>query len=300
MYKVFTLIGFVSLLSGISGCDRASIDRDDTSRDGHGSSGEAEPLKGPHGGRMLVDGDFSLELTIFETGVPPEFRVWASIAGTPIMPSEIELRVTLTRLGNVTDEIGFTSQDDFLRGDTVVYEPHSFVVSVEATHSGKSHHWTYDNFEGRTRIGTKIAAAFGLETEVAGAAVIRETVTVYGRVEANSEQYRTVSARFEGVIQSVRVSAGDTVRAGESLATIESNDSLSNYSLTAPIAGVISERSANPGEQTAGRHLFTIIDTSSVWAELAVFPSDRARVREGSKVIVRSATSELTREGTVA
>ena len=37
---------------------------------------QAEPEKDPHRGRMLRDGDFALELSIFETGVPPEFRVW--------------------------------------------------------------------------------------------------------------------------------------------------------------------------------------------------------------------------------
>ncbi len=34
--------------------------------------------KGPHGGRMFADGDLQLEVTIFESGVPPEFRIYAS------------------------------------------------------------------------------------------------------------------------------------------------------------------------------------------------------------------------------
>ena len=43
---------------------------------------------------------------------------------------------------------------------------------------------------------------------------------------------------------------GDTVRAGETLAVIESNESLRTYNLAAPISGVITERNANPGEQS--------------------------------------------------
>ena len=35
---------------------------------------EDEPEKGPHRGRMLRQGDFALELSIFETGVPPELE----------------------------------------------------------------------------------------------------------------------------------------------------------------------------------------------------------------------------------
>jgi len=181
----------------------------------------------------------------------------------------------------------------------VIYEPHSFVVSIEARYAGENHRWSYDNFEGRTRIGAEIAAALGLETELAGASIIKETVTVYGRVEPNREQYRVVSARFEGAIQSVYVSAGDSVSKGQSLATIESNESLNNYKLIAPIGGIVTERVANPGEQTAGRPLFTIMDSSTVWVELAVFPGDRARVREGARVTVRSAADERLREGVI-
>ena len=33
--------------------------------------------RGPHNGRMLRDGNFALEVTIFEDGVPPEYRVYA-------------------------------------------------------------------------------------------------------------------------------------------------------------------------------------------------------------------------------
>ncbi len=34
---------------------------------------QEEPAKGPHRGRLLTEGDFVLELSIFETGVPPEY-----------------------------------------------------------------------------------------------------------------------------------------------------------------------------------------------------------------------------------
>jgi len=300
MNKIQVMIGLVALLFGLNGCGGGNSEQESSAPGGHGVVAEAEVLKGPHNGRMLVDADFALELAIFETGVPPEFRVWVTSAGAAVAPGNVELRVTLTRLGNVIDEIRFAQQDDFLRGDTVVYEPHSFVVSVDANYAGKNHRWTYDNFEGRTRIGAEVAAAFGVETEFAGATVIKETVTVYGRVEPNREQHRIVSARFDGAIRSVRVSAGDTVKKGQVLATIESNESLNSYTLTAPIGGTVTERIANPGEQTAGRSLFTIIDSGTVWAELAVFPADRARVREGARVTVRSAAGEWAQEGTVA
>lgn len=289
-----------SALVLLTGCDDRNFEHEVSTQADHGATGEAEPAKGPHNGRLLIDGDLVLELAIFETGMPPEFRVWATDGGTPVDPRDIDLRARLTRLGDVIDEIGFTVQDDFLRGDTVIYEPHSFVVTIEASYNGRTYRWDYDNFEGRTTIGPEIAAAFELETEIAGEAVIRETVKVYGRIEPNQEHHRKISARFDGVIQSVGVSAGEHVKQGQALAVIESNESLNSYTLSSPIDGIVTERVANPGEQSAGRRLFTIMDTQTVWAELAVFPSDRGRVREGSPVTIFSTDGAALREGVIA
>lgn len=300
MKRLTYTIGLMALLAGLNGCNGVAED-DNPAADGQGEAIEAEPPKGPHGGRLLIDGDFALELSIFETGIPPEFRVWVTDAGAPVAPSDVDLHVTLTRLGDVKDEISFAQQNDFLRGDTIIYEPHSFVVTVEAQYQGKSYRWEYDNFEGRTRIAPEIAEAFGLETELAGPATIYETVKVYGRVVPNTEQVRAVSARFDGVIESVNVSIGDSVRQGQTLATVESNESLRSYSVEAPINGTVTERVANPGEQTDGRQLFTIMNTSSVWVELAVFPSSRGRVQAGMPVTVRAADGDtLQRKGVVA
>lgn len=268
--------------------------------DTHDNGAEAEPAKGPHRGRLLEDGGFAVELAIFETGVPPEFRVWVTDDGAPVAPDDVELQVTLTRLGNVRDEINFAPRQDFLRGDTVVYEPHSFVVTVDAQYGNRSFQWQYDNFEGRTRIANDIAAAAGIVVETAGPTTIRDDVTVYGRVVSDPENVSHVSARFNGVIQSVRASIGDVVEKGQALAVIEANDSLNNYTIRAPISGTVIERHANPGETTNDRSLLTIVDTSSVWAELAVFPSDRARVEVGAPVTVRTAIGDISIDGEIA
>ena len=265
--------------------------------DGHDST---EPKKGSNGGRLLSDGDFALELAIFETGVPPEFRVWITQGGEAVAPDRVDVQIVLTRLGEITEKISFVHADVFLRGDAVVYEPHSFIVDVNANYSGKSYHWRYDNFEGRTRIGDQIADTAGIATETAGPAVIRDYVTVYGRVVSDPEGVSHVNARFDGVIRSVSASMGSTVQKGQVLARIEANDSLNSYAINAPIGGTIIERHANSGETTNGRTLFSIIDTSSVWAELAVFPSDRTKVRVGLPVSMQTAIGNIRIEGEIA
>jgi cobalt-zinc-cadmium efflux system membrane fusion protein len=283
----------------LTACGGGGSGQESASKHAHGVEAEPEPEKGPHRGRLLRDGDFTLELSIFETGVPPEFRVWVTEQDQPVKPNDVDLTVKLIRLGDRVDTIGFKPQDDFLHGDTVIYEPHSFVVSIESVYNGKTHDWQYENFEGRTRIDAGVAEAFGLETQIAGPVVLQETVTLYGRIMTNTERVREVSARFDGVIQSVTPSLGDTVRKGQPLAKIESNESLKSYTIKAPISGVITQRDANPGEQTGGRQLFTITDTSSVWVDLSVFPADRARVIAGAPVTINAATGGLSVESVI-
>lgn len=273
---------------GLAGCDGKLSTQQHTPVAGHAEAVGAEPERGPHGGRLLVDGDFALELAIFETGVPPEFRVWVTRHGVPVAPQKVQLQATLTRLGGVKDEIVFTPHNDFLKGDTVIYEPHSFVVAIDARHGGETYRWQYDNLEGRTRIEPSVASALGIEAAKAGPATIRELITVYGRIVPIADQVRTLSARFDGVVQAMDVVVGDRVKKGQHLASIESDESLKSYAVIAPIDGVVTERIANPGEQTRGRSLLTIMDSSKVWAELAVFPADRARVKTGAPVRVRS------------
>jgi len=259
----------------------------------------SEPATGPRGGRLLADGDFMLELAIFETGTPPEYRAWASVAGRPIEPAEVDLAVELARTGGVVDRVGFAPAGDYLRGDREIDEPHSFDVSVTARHGAQTHRWAYESHEGRTVIPADVAAAAGIEAGVAGPGVIVETASLYGFVTPDPTRVREVAARFPGVIRGVQAQIGERVAAGAALATVESNESLQLYTVTAPIAGTIVRRHAEPGEQTSGELLFEITDFSTVWVELGVFPRDRARVRIGQTVRMRGDGGAVA-QGTVA
>jgi cobalt-zinc-cadmium efflux system membrane fusion protein len=266
----------------------------------HGEAAELEAATGPHGGRLLVNGDFALELAIVEAGLPPRYRVWATTDGALIPPADVDLKLTLTRLGGEAEDIAFEPMEDSLRSVSVIPEPHSFVVSVEARHQGRDYRWRYDNFDGRTQIAADIAAEAGIVVETAGPAVIRDRLTVYGRVVNDPEHVSHVNARFAGVVRSVRASIGDVVQKDQVLAVVQANDSLNTYRILAPIAGMIVERNANPGETTDNHSLFTIVDNSSVWAELAVFPSDRHRVVVGAPVTVRTAIGDVSIDGEIA
>jgi len=142
-------------------------------------------------------------------------------------------------------------------------------------------------------------AASGIEVLAVGAATIGEMLPLYGTVQPNAERTRTVSARFAGVIQTVSAIVGDAVREGQVLATVESNESLRNYNVAAPLSGVVTARNANPGEAAGESPLFTVADLSTVWIELALFPRDFSRVRTGQEVRVRTVDGGLRGTGRI-
>lgn len=141
--------------------------------------------------------------------------------------------------------------------------------------------------------------AAGIGLEKAGPAQIREVLPLYGVVAPNAERVREVAARFPGVIRSVERKLGDAVRQGDLLANVESNESLQVYAVRSPIAGVISVRNANPGEQTGDRPLFTVVDLSTVWVELSLFARDASKVKVGQAVQVKSPVAEMAAQGKV-
>jgi len=255
----------------------------------HGHDDHAEEMeKGPHGGRLLTQDDFSLEITIFETGLPPEFRIYAYQDHQPVTVSEVTLAIELHRLGGIVDYIQFKPQGDFLRGNTVVYEPHSFEVVVSAAYAGKTYTWHYDNFEGRTRIPVTMAKEMDIQTGTVGPVELIETRTLTGRIQTNPNRLSRVRPRFPGVVKTIRRELGEVISAGDILATIQSNESLQNYHVKAPINGLIVKRDLQVGEATGDEPLFIIVDLSEVWAELDLFVRDLEKIKPGQAVLLET------------
>lgn len=153
--------------------------------------------------------------------------------------------------------------------------------------------------EGHVELALEQIEKAGIVVAQAGPAEVREHLPLYGVIAPNAEHVLNVSARFPGVIRSVRKRVGDSVKRGDALATIESNESLQTYTVVAPLDGVVTQRNANEGAQTGDGPLFTVADLSTVWVELSVFPRDVAKIRVGQSVRVKSADTGLSAEGKV-
>lgn len=251
-------------------------------------SESAETPEGPHGGRLLTDGDLGLEITIFETGQEPQFRVYPYWQGEKLDPAKVNLQITLSRLGGKVDRFTFTAQDDFLAGAGVVEEPHSFDVEVVASVDGKRSRWTYENHEGRTRITPEAAEQGGIAIATAGPATIGDTRELYGTVELNPSARSEIRGQFPGRVVSVTKQVGDTVRSGELLARIESSESLQIYPVYSTVSGVVAERGGNPGDMTHDAPLYVITNPSATTVVFNIFPRDLGIIRPGMRVEVQS------------
>lgn len=248
--------------------------------------------KGPNNGRLLRDGDFAIELAIFEEGVEPEFRIYSTKGQTKLAAEDVEVNIKLTRLGGVVDDINFFVENNYLRGDMVIYEPHSFQVTLTAKYAGATHQWSYDNFEGRTAISDDIAQAMLIKTQSVESRVFNETLKVYGKLTLAPNAVRHISARFEGEIKKLHAVLGQKVNKGQLLMTVESNESLQAYKIYAPIDGTVTQQSAGVGEQTNNRQLLTISDTSQLIAQLGVFPMDQEKIKLGTSVKITTLGSK--------
>lgn len=141
----------------------------------------------------------------------------------------------------------------------------------EAGHGGEAHaneaHADEASVKGRTTIAAAVARDAGIDTAVAGPGRIEQTLLLYGSIRPDMTRVREIEARFPGVIRRVYKRVGEPARAGEALAVVEANESLQSYTISSPIAGMVTQRHAEPGEQTGAAPLFEIVDFSRVWAE---------------------------------
>lgn len=187
-----------------------------------GAGDIAQPQKGPHGGRLFVKGDYTLEITIFEQGVAPQFRIYTYRDGQPLDPAASAVTVTLERLGRKPELFRFRKEADYLRSDAVVKEPHSFKVRIEAVHAGARHRFSYEQVESRVTMTAQQIKDNGVDLHTAGPATIKSVIKTTGDIRLNEDRVVHIVPRMAGVVESVAVSAGDQVRKGQVLAVVYS------------------------------------------------------------------------------
>lgn len=297
--KIKNPIGALALAFLLGACGNNATGEHATEEHGHEQGGEhADAKEGEHGGRLLEQGGYAVELAIAEDGTPPKYQAWLYADGKPLPATAGKVEVRLKRLGGVAENHVLKAQSDgSLMASSVVGEPHSFEVEVLANIKGKALRWEYPSYEGRTEIAARIASDSGIRVAPAAPGVIADEHEVQGLLTPMEGRIANVMARFPGPIRSLRANVGDSVRAGQTLATVESNLSLTTYTVSAPISGVVLARNASVGSVASeGSPLFEIADLSSLWVDLHIFGSDAQHIRPGVPVKVTRMSDGATVE----
>ena len=185
---------------------------------------EKDQVKGPRGGRLLSEDGFQVEITIYERGVPPQFRVYAFDRGKAVNLDEVKLTMELHRLGGRADVINFRREGDYLRGDKVIEEPHSFDVKALAEWNGHPYCWEYSQIEGRVGLTPEAIQSAGIVIETAGAVQMKTTIELPGEIKLNADKVVHVVPRVSGVVTEVYKNLGDTVKHDEIIAVIDSRE----------------------------------------------------------------------------
>lgn len=190
--------------------------------DANEKPGENQPGIGPRGGKLFTDNGFGVELTIFEKGVPPQFRIYLYENGKPLPPAAAKIDITLARLGAPVQLFRFTPEADYLLGDQVVEEPHSFDLAIAAERNGQTLRWGYSQIEARLEMTDEMLKTIGVEIQTAGPAAIKSTLKLPGEIVFNPDRIVQVVPRLPGVVVVVNYEPGQVVQKGDVLAVIES------------------------------------------------------------------------------
>ncbi len=194
------------------------------SHDSEGDGHDHSDSSGPNGGKILSDGDFGLEVLIYEKGSYPHFRVYPLFKNKPLNPEEVSVSIEAERLGGRIDKFQFAPSDDFLYSDKEVEEPHSFFIKILAQWNEEKFDWEYSQYEGRLTVADDLANRMGLQSQTAGPGRILSELNLPGEIAFNADMVSHVVPRVSGVVLEVRKNLGDTVKKGEIIAIIDSRE----------------------------------------------------------------------------
>lgn len=151
-----------------------------------------------------------------------------------------------------------------------------------------------------TTITAAMAEQAGIRVAPVAAGTIADEHDVQGLLTPVDGRVAQVMARFPGPIRSLRANVGDRVAAGQVLASIESNLSLTTYTVSAPISGVVLARQAQVGGVAGeGTPLFEIGDLSTLWVDLHIFGNDTQHITAGVPVTVARMTDGVSQTTTL-
>ena len=227
-YKISTPMITILAVGSVLALAILNMDMSSVSQNSHAPDAESEKAgaipRGKHGGWLFSKNDLQVEVKIFETGVPPQFRVYVTdVSGKTVPLDEVDMTINLNRLDRV-DEIHFKPVGKYLRGDKIVVEPHSFDVEILAQWKGETYQWEFSQIEARAELPDEAIANAGISFAIAGPAKLKSTLRLTGEIGLNEKKVVHIVPRLDGVVKKVFKELGDRVTEGEVIAILASRE----------------------------------------------------------------------------
>ncbi|MDH3891722.1 MAG: efflux RND transporter periplasmic adaptor subunit [candidate division Zixibacteria bacterium] len=140
----------------------------------------------------------------------------------------------------------------------------------------------------------------GISISTVGRGRIEQCIELPGEVGFNEDRVVHIAPRFAGIALKANYRIGDHVSFGDVVAVVESNESMSAYSIKAPMSGWVISRHVTAGEFVSEENsIYVIADLSTVWVNLAVYPKDAHRIRKGQVVEIDAVGSSIRATGKI-
>ena len=269
-------------------------DHDDDDHDDHGEDDHSDHSDDNHDDHGHEEGSDHVELTpsqAAEVGIFVSRAERAPLRQSVKLPAE--LRFDADRIAAVSPRVSgriiritATEGDEVTRGATLA------VLSSRELADLKAEYLTS-----------------ATAVELASQSLAREETLFADRItsEADLQSARAALAAaraglrgVENKLHAVGVSDGQLDSLGQA-----PDGSLANVSVSAPIGGVIARRTATLGaavsaDDPGAPALFTIVDDSVLWADIAVYKQSAGAVQPGARVILRTESDVVLTEGEIA
>jgi cobalt-zinc-cadmium efflux system membrane fusion protein len=138
-------------------------------------------------------------------------------------------------------------------------------------------------------LSDEVVRTAGIAVDSVGPSRIGVVVELPGEIKLDAEQSVEVRPSYPGRILRLHAGLGAFVRKGQPLVAIYSNESLSEYTIEAPMTGTVVARPVNPGAAVEpGSVMYTLADLSSVWLDFPIYVRYLGSIHKGQTVLVRA------------
>jgi cobalt-zinc-cadmium efflux system membrane fusion protein len=200
--------------------------KNETHKDPHGHADEhhdEQLAKGPHGGQLLKEEDFGVEVQLAEENGEARFLIYLTNKGKPVNPNDAKVSIMLARPDGTKQQIAFAAVKDGFRSTTTVPEPHVFEATIEAFSGNEPFLFTFTQEEGKIALSDAQIKDNGVVIEESGSKKIQLGVMLPGEIRLNEDRTAHIVPRVVGVVESVHADLGQQVKKGQVLAVMASS-----------------------------------------------------------------------------